>query len=235
MQGEGKWVQKESAAKSGGKWMRLNFTNKRTKGSLAVLCLSNLQPRTGCCLRFGTAAQGQTFHFHLREVRRQLIHNSFLLNVDYIWRQVIWKMNLVLSRSLPSLLWRLHVLADWNESHPAPKLLGTFPRGSWHEHKTSNLNLSQERWDNGHPIPLMWTRMLASQSCPRPPRCTPAPGAQWGGRGASVSLPPAAGRKPTESHRYSSILERPDNSRGKVLPEYEPSEGLDELYVADKK
>lgn len=61
-----------------------------------MLCLSNSQPSADPRLRHGTAAQDQTFHLHSREVREHRIYNSFLLDMAYIWKQIIWKINLVL-------------------------------------------------------------------------------------------------------------------------------------------
>lgn len=92
VQGDGKGVQSllNYQEEEGSDW---NFTNKKTKESLAMFCLNNLQPSTDQCLRFGKAAQGHTFHFYSRGVNGQQIHNSFLLHLDYIWRRVTWTMD----------------------------------------------------------------------------------------------------------------------------------------------
>lgn len=81
----GKGAQR-ATAQSGGKGVRLEFyQQKKLLGPWPCSAQAAYDP---------AVTTGHAFHFCSREVSGYWIHNSFLLHLDYIWRQVIWKMNL---------------------------------------------------------------------------------------------------------------------------------------------
>lgn len=110
-----------------------NCPNKNTKGSLAVLCRSNPPPRAERVLD----SAPPTFTREKSEDTDFTIHPywTWIICGDKLYgKQTERFLTCFYKYKPPNLLWKLYVLAAWNDSYPALKLLDTFPQGLLHEH-----------------------------------------------------------------------------------------------------